>query len=274
MARPIPDEAARDQCCLHSTKIYKTVYLKRNSGYSRRCGQAAVPFRRPGDECRRCARMARVRLQGRTIGLLHAVRSPTTTSGPAPRSARRRPRVRTWRRSPRSPPPPPTPRRCGVGCRVFCIDYHVPAVLAKEVATLDLLSDGRLETRHRSGLERDRVRGDGPDVRAPRQRGSPSSKKWSPSSRRTAPETNSPAPASTSTSAATQGTPRPVQRPHPPIMIGGGRKRVLSYAGARGRHRQHQHGAVRRPQRRRADPAAGSRAPVRLRPRGRGCPHR
>src|ERR1700761_1392097 len=32
-----------------------------------------------------------------------------------------------------------------IGCRVFCIDYHVPAVLAKEAATLDLLSDGRLE---------------------------------------------------------------------------------------------------------------------------------
>ena len=32
-----------------------------------------------------------------------------------------------------------------VGCRVFCIDYHEPAVLAKEAATLDLLSDGRLE---------------------------------------------------------------------------------------------------------------------------------
>src|ERR1700742_2446280 len=31
-----------------------------------------------------------------------------------------------------------------IGCRVFCIDYHVPAVLAKEAATLDLLSDGRL----------------------------------------------------------------------------------------------------------------------------------
>src|ERR1700728_2259216 len=32
-----------------------------------------------------------------------------------------------------------------VGCRVFCTDYHVPAVLAKEAATIDLLSNGRLE---------------------------------------------------------------------------------------------------------------------------------
>src|ERR1700743_872529 len=32
-----------------------------------------------------------------------------------------------------------------IGCRVFCIDYHVPAVLAKGAATLDLLSHGRLE---------------------------------------------------------------------------------------------------------------------------------
>ena len=32
-----------------------------------------------------------------------------------------------------------------IGCRVFCQDYHHPAILAKEAATLDLLSDGRLE---------------------------------------------------------------------------------------------------------------------------------
>jgi len=32
-----------------------------------------------------------------------------------------------------------------VGTRVACVDYHLPAVLAKEAATIDLLSDGRLE---------------------------------------------------------------------------------------------------------------------------------
>ncbi len=36
-------------------------------------------------------------------------------------------------------------RTLRVGCRVFCIDYHHPVVLAKESATLDLLSEGRME---------------------------------------------------------------------------------------------------------------------------------
>src|SRR6476659_1995546 len=35
--------------------------------------------------------------------------------------------------------------RLRVGCRVFCVDYHHPVVLAKELATLDMLSEGRLE---------------------------------------------------------------------------------------------------------------------------------
>ena len=32
-----------------------------------------------------------------------------------------------------------------IGCRVFCIDYHNPVVLAKSAMTIDLLSGGRLE---------------------------------------------------------------------------------------------------------------------------------
>ena len=31
------------------------------------------------------------------------------------------------------------------GCRVFAVDYHNPNVLAKELATIDFLTDGRLE---------------------------------------------------------------------------------------------------------------------------------
>ncbi len=33
----------------------------------------------------------------------------------------------------------------GVGCRVFCCDYRNPVMLAKELATLDFFSEGRLE---------------------------------------------------------------------------------------------------------------------------------
>ncbi|MDH3682795.1 MAG: TIGR03621 family F420-dependent LLM class oxidoreductase [Acidimicrobiia bacterium] len=32
-----------------------------------------------------------------------------------------------------------------IGARVLCVDYHQPVVLAKSLATIDLLSDGRLE---------------------------------------------------------------------------------------------------------------------------------
>ena len=48
-------------------------------------------------------------------------------------------------------------------------DLRHPAVLGHDLATLDLLSDGRLDRRHRRRLEPARVRGDG-DWRSTRRR--------------------------------------------------------------------------------------------------------
>ena len=91
-----------------------------------------------------CARVARYRPQGEDLGYSTLFLADHYL-GPGPRSRRRAPRARTSRPSRPSPRPRRYTTTLRVGCRVFCIDYHVPAVLAKEVATLDLLSDGRLE---------------------------------------------------------------------------------------------------------------------------------
>ena len=119
--------------------------------------------------------------------------------------------------------------RLRIGCRVFCIDYRHPAMLAKEAATLDLLSDGRLELGLGAG--------------------------WLQGEYAAAGIRFDPAPTRIDRLAETvqvikalmgdgqpcihgehvhvegfEGVPKPVQKPHPPIMIGGGSKRVLALA--------------------------------------------
>jgi probable F420-dependent oxidoreductase len=119
-----------------------------------------------------------------------------------------------------------------VGALVFGNDYRHPVLLAKEVATVDLLSAGRVEfglgagwmrsDYDQAGIELDppgtRIErmeealavclglwGDGPfshDGRHYRIRD-------------------------------LDGRPKPYQRPHPPILIGGGRPKVLGLAGRR-----------------------------------------
>jgi probable F420-dependent oxidoreductase len=116
-----------------------------------------------------------------------------------------------------------------IGCRVFCVDYHVPAVLAKEAATLDLLSDGRLEFGIGAGWSEPEYRAMGLTFEeAPRRLAKLAEvvalvkAHWSGGELDCDGEL--------ATAKGYTGLPLPVQRPHPPIMIGGSRKRVLSLA--------------------------------------------
>lgn len=120
--------------------------------------------------------------------------------------------------------------RLRVGGLVFCNDYRHPVVLAKEMATLDLLTGGRLELSlgagwMRTDYEQSGIPYDPPATRVDRfeeavailtgllQADGP----YSFSGRHYTVTGYTP-------------SPRPVQRPRPPLVIGGGGKRVLSIA--------------------------------------------
>jgi probable F420-dependent oxidoreductase len=116
-----------------------------------------------------------------------------------------------------------------VGCRVFCVDYHVPAVLAKEAATLDLLSDGRLELGIGAGWSEHEYGAMGLTFAPPAARVAKLQEVVALfKAHCTGDELAIDGDHATATGYT--GLPLPVQRPHPPIMIGGGRRRVLSYA--------------------------------------------
>lgn len=117
-----------------------------------------------------------------------------------------------------------------VGCRVFCNDYRHPVILAKEAATMDYLSGGRLEF----GIGAGWIKNEYDAVNLPFDEfperferfaefvhgykafmsGEPLEIagdfiKWS----------------------GFSGTPSPAQSPYPPLMIGGGSKKILTFAG-------------------------------------------
>jgi probable F420-dependent oxidoreductase len=117
-----------------------------------------------------------------------------------------------------------------VGCRVFCIDYHVPAVLAKEVATLDLLSDGRLELGIGAGWSGVEYEAMGLHFDTPGRRIAKLKEVIALVKAHCAGAELACSGAYVNVHGY-QGTPQTVQRPHPPIMIGGGGKRVLTFAG-------------------------------------------
>ena len=117
-----------------------------------------------------------------------------------------------------------------VGCRVFCTDYRNPVVFAKELATLDVLSDGRIEVGigcgwleneydaigipfDRAGIRIDRMEETLRVLRAHFADGIVNV---------TGDHVHA---------VDFEGVPKPTSPGGPPIMIGGGSKRVLGVAG-------------------------------------------
>ncbi|MFI5735874.1 TIGR03621 family F420-dependent LLM class oxidoreductase [Kribbella sp. NPDC051587] len=117
-----------------------------------------------------------------------------------------------------------------IGSMLFCNDYRHPVVLAKEAATLDALSGGRFDLGLGAGwlhtdYERAGIQLDPPGVRIDRLEEALAVLKGLFADEPCHFEGKH------YQVRGLQGTPKPLQRPHPPIVIGGGGKRVLSLAG-------------------------------------------
>jgi probable F420-dependent oxidoreductase len=117
-----------------------------------------------------------------------------------------------------------------VGTLVLGNDYKHPAVVAKEFATLDVLSDGRVEAGIGAGWMRVDYDAlgfpyDSHGTRIERLEEALAILKgaWGPGPFSL--------PGRHYTITKYDGTPRPVQQPHPPVLVGGGGPKVLRLAG-------------------------------------------
>jgi probable F420-dependent oxidoreductase len=116
-----------------------------------------------------------------------------------------------------------------LGCRVFCIDYRHPVMLAKEAATLDLLSEGRIEV----GLGAGWLAGEYAAADIPFERAGVRIAKLAETAallKLLMAEGQVSFKGEYFRVEGFEGRPKPLQRPHPPLMIGGGGERVLSLA--------------------------------------------
>ena len=117
-----------------------------------------------------------------------------------------------------------------IGCRVFCVDYRLPVTLIKEAMTIDLLSAGRLELGLGAGWLADEyaavgLQMDSPGTRINRLEDVIAGVKAYAGE----------GPLDIDNAALSwhefDGLPKPVSKPYPPIMIGGGSPKILKLAG-------------------------------------------
>jgi probable F420-dependent oxidoreductase len=114
-------------------------------------------------------------------------------------------------------------------CTVYANDFRHPALLAREVASIDVLSGGRLEFGIGAGwlksdYDRTGIPFDPPGVRVARMEEAVAVIKglWGDGPLTFAGRYY--------TITAMDGWPKPVQRPHPPVFIGGGGARLLRFS--------------------------------------------
>lgn len=117
-----------------------------------------------------------------------------------------------------------------IGTLVLNNDFRNPVILAQELATLDMLTDGRLEIGLGAGWARAEYDAsampfDTPGRRLARLQGTVAMLKQALGEGRIERDADDAYPRM-----LLEGMPRSVQRPHPPFLIGGGGRRVLSYA--------------------------------------------
>lgn len=119
-----------------------------------------------------------------------------------------------------------------IGALVFCNDYRHPVVLAKEAATLDVLSDGRLELGIGAGWMTSDYDDAGIVLDPPATRIERLAEAVEVI---TALFSGEPVHHTGEHYRidGLVGAPTPVQRPHPPLLLGGGGRRMLQLAGRR-----------------------------------------
>lgn len=123
-------------------------------------------------------------------------------------------------------------RTVRVGTQVLCNDFRHPVMLAKEAATLDCLSDGRLELGLGAGWLNDDYRQAGLTMASAAERIAKLEEAIDIVLGLFAPEPLDYRGHHYRVRGLT-GTPRPIQQPAPPLSIGGGGRKILSLAARR-----------------------------------------